>query len=182
MEGMNEEAELLLRLRDHDDGALRSLYERLGGNVFALSIQMLGSREDAEEVVQDTFVKVFDAAGRFDPERGSARAWIYTIARNECRMRLRARGSRPRTLGEVDPHEPDTPLTAPPREAGHVERITVQEAFAKLERDEVAMLRASFFQGYSHGEIAEATDTPLGTVKSRIRRALLKLRDFLEDG
>ena len=65
--------------------------------------------------------------------------------------------------------------------AGHVDRLTVQQAFDHLDEDEVEMLRASFFDGYSHGEIADRTDTPLGTVKSRIRRAMLKVRDFLAD-
>ena len=176
---MNDEAELTLRLQRGDERALKELYDRLGGNVFALALQMLGSREDAQEIVQDAFVNLYNGARRFDPSKGSLRAYLYTIARNACRMRLRARGSRPSSAGEIDLHEADAPFAAPGSDGDHVERITVQQAFAMLEADEIALLEAAFFQGYSHAEIAERTDTPLGTVKSRIRRAMLKLREGL---
>lgn len=178
---MDPEAELIVRMQRGDEAALKNLYDLLSSNVFALARQMLGGAEDAEEVVQDTFVKVYENADRFDPGKGSARAWTYTIARNACRMRLRARGSRPRKADAVDLHEPGAPFEAPPGGAGHVERLTVQAALARLEHDEAALLTASFFDGYSHREIADRLDAPLGTVKSRIRRALLKLRDFLDD-
>ena len=178
---MDHEAELVVRLRRNDDRALKELYDLLSGNVFALAKQMLWSDEDAEEVVQDTFVNVYEAAARFDPDKGSARAWIYTIARNACKMRLRAKGSRPTKEAGIDLHEPGIPVAAPPQGANHVERLLVQEAFAALEDDEVELLRANFFEGYSHGEIADRTDTPLGTVKSKIRRAMLKVRDALTE-
>lgn len=178
---MDAETELMRRVQTGDERALRELYERLGGNVHALALQMLRSREDAEEVVQDTFVSVYDHAGRFDPERGSVRAWVYTIARNAARMRLRRRRSRPVKDGDADPHEPGAPLAAPPLGAGHVERIAVDQCFARLEPDEAELLAAAFFDGYSHAEIAARDGAPLGTVKSRIRRALLKLREFLEE-
>lgn len=178
---MDEEAQWIVRLQQDDDRALKELYDRLSGNVFALAKQMLWSREDAEEIVQDTFVNVYESAHRFDPTKGSARAWVYTIARNACKMRLRAKDSRPKKQDGIDLHEPGVPVAAPKLGASHVDRLTVQQAFDHLDDDEVAMLRASFFDGYSHGEIADRTDTPLGTVKSRIRRAMLKVRDFLAD-
>ncbi len=80
MKGMDQEAELILRLRQQDEHALKVLYERLSGNVYALALRMLKRGEDAEEVVQDAFVKLFDHAQRFDPSKGSARAYLYTIA------------------------------------------------------------------------------------------------------
>lgn len=178
---MDEEAEWIIRLQRNDDRALEELYNRLSGNVFALAKQMLWSREDAEEIVQDTFVSVYESAHRFDPGRGSARAWVYTIARNACKMRLRRKGSRPQKQLGVDMHEPGLPIAAPRMGASHVDRLTVQAAFDHLEEEDVEFLQASFFDGYSHGEIADRTGTPLGTVKSRIRRALLKVRDFLGD-
>lgn len=178
---MDPEAELIVRLQRNDERALRELYDLLGGNVFALAKQMLWSIEDAEEIVQDTFVNVYEAAHRFDPAKGSARAWVYTIARNACKMRLRRKGSRPQKQLGVDLHEPGVPIAAPQLGASHVDRLTVHQAFEQLEEDEVEFLQANFFDGYTHDEIAERTGTPLGTVKSRIRRALLKVRDFLAE-
>ena len=178
---MDHEAELVVRLRRNDDRALKELYDLLAGNVFALAKQMLWSEEDAEEIVQDTFVSVYESADRFNPDKGSARAWIYTIARNACKMRLRAKDSRPTKQEGIDLHEPGVPIAAPTYGANHVDRLLVEEAFETLDRDEVDLLRANFFEGYSHGEIAERTDTPLGTIKSKIRRAMLKVRDALTE-
>lgn len=170
---------MIRRLRDGDEAALRDLYEALGRNVFALARRMTGSREDAEEVVQDTFVKVHDKAARFDPVRGSVRAWVYTIARNECRMRLRARASRPRPAGGLDPHAPDSTMASASPEEERIDRLTVQQAFASLSREDAQLLEDAFFGGYSHADIAERDAVPLGTVKSRIRRAMIKARASL---
>lgn len=181
---VDAEVQLVRRVGDGDAGALHDLYDALGRNVLALAYRMTGSREDAEEVLQDTFVKVYDAAARFDPARGSVRAWIYSIARNDCRMKLRARRSRPMKADGVDVTNPGVPLHAPPSGpngtgAHPTDRLTVQQALAALSRDEARLLEASFFGGYTHAEIAEAEDVPLGTIKSRIRRAVLKARDAL---
>ncbi|MEX2501317.1 MAG: RNA polymerase sigma factor [Trueperaceae bacterium] len=179
---MDAETELLQQVSNGVDGALRSLYEALAGNVHALAWRMLHSREDAEEVVQDTFVKVHAASARFDPSRGSPRSWVYAIARNECRMRLRARGSRPQAADGVDLHDPGSPIAStsePSPEAAATDRLTVHQAFANLSTDEARLLEDAYFGGYSHAEIAERESEPLGTVKSRLRRAMLKARATL---
>lgn len=177
---MHTETDLMLRLHSGDEAALVSLYELLGNNVYALALQMLRNREDAEEVLQDTFVKLFQTAGRFQPELGSARAYIYTIARNEARMRLRAKKSRPSKAEGIDLHEAGSPFQAP-SDVDHDARISVGKALEHLHDEDVNLLKASFFAGYSHAELSERTGLPLGTVKSRVRRALLKLRDLLVD-
>lgn len=176
------EAELLARLRRGDEpgggGALRDLYDRLSGNVYALSLNLLGSREEAEEVLQDTFLKVYRSAHTFDPARGSARAFVYTVARNDCLSRLRARRSRPERDAEWDLHDPERQPAAP----GNDPMLSVQteQALAQLEPLDRDLLKASFYAGYSHGELVERFDLPLGTVKSRVRRALLALRAYWE--
>ena len=176
---MDVEAELVLRIGEGDDHALKELYGHLAGNVFALAVQMLGSREDAEEVLQDTFVKLHKSARRFDVERGSARAYLYTIARNEARMRLRARSVRPTKLGEIDLHDSRVHFEAPA--SGDPDtQLTVHRALEQLDPEDARLVKASFLQGYPHKDIAEHSGLPLGTVKSRIRRALQKLRDLLE--
>lgn len=140
---------------------------------------MLRSPEDAEEVLQDTFVKLYEHSSRFDPARGSAQAYVYTVARNEARLRLRARRSRPVKATVGDLSYAHSRLAAPA--ADHATRLTVEKALATLEEGDCELLRASFYRGFSHAELSEQTGLPLGTLKSRIRRALLKLRDLLEE-
>jgi RNA polymerase sigma-70 factor, ECF subfamily len=172
---MDDETNLIIRLSQGDETALQDLYERLSRQVFSLALQMLNSRQDAEEVLQDTFVKLVTHNG-FNPTYGSARAYIYTIARNECLMRLRAKGSRPQ-LSEIDIHE--SPLEGAAKD--HDTSLSVQQALSKLESLDAKLLKASFYWGYTHDELAVQTGLPLGTVKSRVRRALLKLREILGD-
>lgn len=174
---MDDEASLVIRLAQGDEAALRDLYERLSRQVFSLALEMLQSRQDAEEVLQDVFVKLVSHNG-FNPTYGSARAYIYTIARNECLMRLRAKGSRPQ-LSDLDIHDPFSTLEGAGKD--HDTSLTVQNALAKLEALDAKLLKASFYWGYTHDELSEQTGLPLGTVKSRVRRALLKLRDLLGD-
>lgn len=177
---MDGELELMMRLKKGDESALTRLYERLGRNVYALAFEMLRNHEDAEEVRQDTFVYLFRRADRFDPERGSVRAYIYTIARTESLMRLRAKRSRPLKAADIDLHDAASPF-ATAGDADHETRIVVRHALSQLQMEDARLLEASFLQGYTHAELAERTGLQLGTLKSRIRRALLKLRDLLED-
>ena len=179
MTDVDAEARLMQRVKDGDEAALQDLYAALARNVFALALRMTHSREDAEEVLQDTFVTAYRSADRFDPRRGSVRAWLYTIARNGCRMRLRAQASRPRSDGAVAPDRLASAEHRPPGPDGAVDRLTVEQAFATLSDSEAGLLEAAFFSGLSHAEIAERDGVPLGTVKSRIRRAMLKARAAL---
>jgi RNA polymerase sigma-70 factor, ECF subfamily len=174
---MDTEDQLILRLAAGDELALALLYEQLSGHVYGLVLQLVKSREDAEEIVQDTFVKLARTAERFNPDLGSARAYLYTIARNEALMRLRARRSRPVSETSIDLHDPGSKFSQ--AEADHDTRIAVAAAFDRLDPSDAALLKAAFYEGFSHGELAESKGIALGTVKSRLRRALLKLRDML---
>lgn len=171
-----EEAALFGRLQQGDEAALDALYAGLGGKVFSLALQLLGSREEAEEVMQDTFLKVFRQAHTYRAELGSPRAFVYTIARNDCMSRLRARRARPQRA-DWDVHELDSPLPAVSVD-GHLGAVVTQ-ALARLEPLDRQLLHDSFFAGYTHPELAEREKLPLGTVKSRVRRALLTLQRFL---
>lgn len=179
MTGVDAEARLMQRVKHGDEAALRDLYDALARNVYALALRMTDSKEDAEEVLQDTFVTAYRTADRFDPRRGSVRAWLYTIARNGCRMRLRAQASRPRADGAIGPDRLASGAGGPQGPDGAVDRLTVEQAFATLSDAEARLLEAAFFAGLSHAEIAARDGVPLGTVKSRIRRAMLKARDAL---
>lgn len=172
----DDELMLMLRLRRPDEAALADLYARVGPQVLALAGRLLGSREEAEEVLQDTFARLSERAGQYRPELGSPRAFIYTVARNEALSRLRARGARPQA---ADPElAPLEGLRAPAPDLDT--RVVVQGALERLPEQDQRLLRDAFFQGLSHGEIAAARQLPLGTVKSRLRRAMLAMRRHLE--
>lgn len=147
---MDTESELMLRLAEGDESALGRLYERLSGNVFFPGdMHMLGNREDAEEVLQDSFVNLYRSARRFDPALGSVRAYTYTIARNQARMRLRSRRSRL----AAQPIEEREPVTAP-RDGAAV--VTLDGALSRLELDELKLLEATFFDGSGRGRSYQA--------------------------
>jgi len=165
----------MLRLRERDEDALTQLYGLLSGHVHALALRMLDSREEAEEVVQDTFVRIFERAHQYRPELGSPRAYVYTVARHEALSRLRSRGARPlRTQGD------DTELVVPVETPDLTERIVAHAALARVSDRDRELLHATFFEGYTHSEVAHFTGLPVGTVKTRIRRALLSMRRRLE--
>lgn len=165
------------RLQRGDEEALAELYERLSGNVYTLAIQLLHSREEAEEVLQDTFIKLYRNPHSFRLEGGSVRAFVYTVARNACLSRLRAKRARPLQAEGLDVHDPDSSLATFSAPGLDVE---VQQALEQLEALDRQLLDEAFFGGHSHGELAARFELPLGTVKSRVRRALHSLRQFLE--
>lgn len=170
----------MARLRNGDEQALAELYTCLAPQVYALVLRMLESREEAEEVLQDTFLRLHRKIDTYDLELGSPRAFAYTIARNEALSRLRARTARPVPALEQDVHDPATVLAGSeaPDPLTHME---VNHALATLDPKDRKLLQLVFFQGYSHTEVAKLVGLPLGTAKSRLRRALLQLRDRLED-
>lgn len=168
----------MARLADGDESALAELYARLASRVYALALRMLRSPEEAEEVLQDTFLKLYRHAGSYDAGKDSPRAFIYTIARNEALSRLRARRARP-VKAHWDVHAPDGTLRATPM-GDPLDRVMVEGALELLERDDAELLQAAFFDGYTYAELAERTGLPLGTVKSKIRRALARLRIYVE--
>ena len=176
---MDAEAALVVRLGRGDIAALDELYACLGGNVYALAFDLLKSREEAEEVVQDTFLTLSKKAHSYRTPERSPRAFIYTIARNKALSRLRRHKARPTKADGYDVHEPSTPFVAP-KTNDKITNLFVQDLLAKLSAEERQLLEGAFFLGYSHAELTELTGLPLGTLKSKLRRALLKLKDYAE--
>ena len=171
---MDQEAFLITRIQAGDETALNELFELSKRQIFALAWHILKNREDAEEVLQDTFVKLYQHNG-FNPNLGSARSYLYAIARNEAFMRLRAKGARPQ-LSDIDIHTLQFHVSS---SHNHDNKLVVEQALASLETTDAQLLTASFYWGYTHDELAQQTGLPIGTIKSRIRRALLRLRDLL---
>jgi RNA polymerase sigma-70 factor (ECF subfamily) len=172
---------LIDRIADHDEPALAELYDRLVGRVYGLALRITRRVPMAEEVVQDVFWQVWRQAPRFDGERGSALAWVMTIARSRSLDALR----------RVDPEEcelePETlELQQAPEGAGPLDLLSALQqgqalhaALARLDPVPRQLLSLAFFRGLSHDEIALHAGLPLGTVKSHIRRALASLKELL---
>lgn len=172
---------LLLAIgRDQDRAAFVDLFEQYAPRVKSYLMRLGAPASEADELAQEAFVSVWRKARLFDPGRASAATWIFRIARNLRIDALR----RDRTAGRFEPDLSDAPEPAETPEAAALgrqrdERIGV--ALASLPAEQLEVLRLSFFQDRPHGEIAEALGLPLGTVKSRIRLALARLRAALED-
>lgn len=182
--------ELLLRLGQGDAQALRTLIERWREPLYGYLYRLLGSREDSEDLFQETFLRVLRHAQRFDQGR-SFRPWLYSIATNLVRNCYRSRGYRDALSldrGEREGEEAGTPLHArlagrapgPAESAsGSEDALRVREAVEALpEKGRVALV-LFYYQGLAYQEIAEVLEVPLGTVKSRIHNALGQLAQVL---
>ncbi|MFN8110415.1 MAG: sigma-70 family RNA polymerase sigma factor [Thermoleophilia bacterium] len=167
--GRPTDAELLRRVALGDETAFAGLWERYGRAVFGACRAVLGDTAAAEDATQEAFTRVWRMAHRFDPGRGSAAGWLLTVARNSARNA--ARGRRP--LEGL----PDDLAGPGIDEQAVSDRFWVQAAMAGLPEDERRMVELAYFRGLSHGQIAASTGVPLGTVKTRIRRALGRMAD-----
>jgi RNA polymerase sigma factor (sigma-70 family) len=170
----NEEQQLMEAILAGDDDAIRALYARFGRPVYSMGMRLLGSREAAEELTQDVFLAAWRKAARFDPSRGRLSTWLMTIAHNLAVDRLRRETgvTRP-TLVLVD-EVPDAPGVD--EEALLMERDAAIRALASLSDAERRLLARAYFRGMTAREIAESDGIPLGTVKTRLRAALIKVR------
>lgn len=164
--------QLIMRMAARDEAALEKLYGRYAPYLAALSRRMLGEHGDVQGCVQDAFFRAWEAAARFDPARASAKTWLVTIGHRVAINKLRGRRPNPLPLGEWD---------APTPVADSVEKIVLERAVGTLEQTERDLIELAFYQGHSHQELAELTGRPLGSVKSKLRAALLKLRANLDD-
>jgi RNA polymerase sigma-70 factor (ECF subfamily) len=168
------EQELMHQLAAGDEEAVRVLYARFGRSVYTLGRRLLGSNDAAEELTQDVFMAAWRKAGRFDANRGRLSTWLMAITHNMGVDRLRHdRGAARPSLVLVE----DVPETASPdEEAIFIERDRARRAMACLSLAERQLLSQAYFYGWTAREIAEADGIPLGTVKTRLRSALIKLR------
>jgi RNA polymerase sigma factor (sigma-70 family) len=157
-----------------NDDALRAIYARFSRPVYTMGLRLLGSREAAEELTQDVFVTAWRKAGRFDPQRGRLSTWLMTIAHNLAVDRLRRdTGVTRPTLVLVD-EVPDAPGLD--QEDLLMERDAAIRALSSLSEAERRLLTRAYFRGMTAREIAETDGIPLGTVKTRLRSALIKVR------
>lgn len=167
------------QLKRGESTAIESLYDRYGRLAYGLAFRILNERGAAEDVVQEAFVSVWRHATGFDASRGSLRNWLLSIVRNRAIDRLRG-SARIRTEVELADAEPRAEVPdAWEAVALHLERKQIQESFNELPEPQRRTLELAYFGGYTHVEIAGRMRVPLGTVKSRMRIGLEKMRTFL---
>jgi RNA polymerase sigma-70 factor (ECF subfamily) len=169
-----EEQQLIDGLLAGNEDAIRTVYARFAGSVFTLGLRILGSAEAAEELTQDVFLTAWRKAARFDSTRGRLSTWLMTIAHNLAVDRLRREtGARRPTLVLVE--ELPEVMSAGDEEP-LIERDAAIRALRCLSDAERALVLRAYFGGLTAREIAEADGIPLGTVKTRLRTALIKVR------
>ena len=162
-----------------DESALGRIYDRYRLILFGLLVRILHSREEAEDVLQEVFLQVWRRAGDFDEARGRAFTWLVTVARSRAIDRLRALGSRAR-LAEAVPAAEQIGDAA--QEAFQSEQAeVVRHALAQIPTDQRQALLLAYFEGLTQMEIAARLGAPLGTVKTRMRAGMMKLRELLHE-
>jgi len=162
--------------------ALSEFYEKYASTVLALLTKMLGSRAEAEEVLQEVFVELWRRAPQFDGTRGTVVAWVVTVARSRAldALRTRARRHGDTQLQFSDRHALGTEGGRPDVLVSSTRwHQALRHAFLRLSDDQRAVLELSYFLGMSHGQIADALNLPVGTVKSRILAGMRELRAVL---
>ena len=172
--------ELLRAVSRGDEQALALIYDRYRLILFGLILRILHDRQEAEDVLQETFLQVWRRAADFDATRGRVFTWLVTIARSRALDRLRALGSRARTTEEVVAHSANDQAGDAAEEAVKSEqREIVRQALEELPEEQRRTLFLAYFEGLTQSEIAARLGDPLGTVKTRMRAGLMKLREVL---
>lgn len=162
-----------------DRRAFYEVYQRSAAKLYGICCRILGDGQDAEDALQEAFVNVWRRADRFDASRASPITWLAAIARNAAIDRLRARGNRSfadlDAAAEVADETPDAEQQA----LAGADRAALGRCLGELAGRDQGLIRAAFLEGATYPELAQRAGEPLGTIKSRIRRALLRLRDCL---
>ena len=178
MDFNNHILRLLSATAQGDQAAFEELYKLTASKLYAISLQMLRRRELAEDAVQEAFVRIWHNAGEYQQEKGSVLTWMTTIVRYRALDMLRAAKSRRETYEE--PEEAEDEQT-PEREL-YIERdrVLIDRCMALLEGQQREMIQLAYFRGFTHAEVCDHTGSPLGSVKTWIRRGLERLKRCVE--
>ena len=178
-----EDADLLALTAAGRREALEVFYEKYSSRVFSLAVHMLRDREAAEEVTQDVFMNVWRRSSSYQANRGSVAAWLFGIAHNRTvdELRRRRRQGITTEIEEIDLERYLVSSFIDPQENAAIneDRHLVRKALGELRPEQRDVIILAYFKGYSHSEIAEHLSQPLGTVKTRMRLAMKKLREVI---
>lgn len=179
-----DEAELVRRIAKRDQSALSVLYDRFSRPLYTLALKVVNVPEEAEEIVTDVFCQVWRTAERYDASRGRVDSWLFMMTRSRSLDRVRASQRQQRVIESQEAEaslEPTVSRVSDPQAEAELaeRRQAVQAAMVGLSNPQREALEMAFFEGLSHSEVAAKTGEPLGTVKTRIRAGLGKLRESL---
>ena len=170
----------LISLVAHGDAeAFATLYDRHSRAAYSLAYRMMGERQAAEDLSQDAFLKLWRSAKSYRADRASVRTWLLSITHNRGIDQLRSVASRRRTQDKIEVSAPKSqPSEAFAQSWRNSQRDQVREALSTLPKEQLKILELAYFSGYTHVEIAELLDVPLGTVKGRMRLGLKKMKEY----
>ena len=174
------DSDLLARLQRRDPQALAELYDRYGGIVYRLILRMVRDNGIAEDLVQETFLRVWNRVAGFDAERGAVGPWLLAVARNRAIDYLRYQGSRPESSIDLNETEHSALFADLRTHPNYSDLVThVNRALAQLTEQQREAIQMAYFEGMSQTEIAARMEQPLGTVKTWMRRGLQQMREAL---
>jgi len=171
---------LALRLQRREPQAMAELYDRYGRLVYSLIVRIVRDSAIAEDLVQETFLRVWNRVHGFDAGKGALGPWLLAVARNRAIDYLRSAGSRLRNALELEETEHPASFADFEKDIFRADRVArVKAALAKLSANQRTVIELAYFEGLSQTEMAERTGQPLGTIKTWVRTALKSLRDEL---
>ena len=172
-------AYLIGQVAKQDREAFSQLYDRCASLVFSLAMRMLSARSDAEDLLQEVFVQVWRQAGNYSEERGSPEAWIINIARSRAIDKIRSTRRMERSFVLTDdPARAEATDTVESAMGGSEARMTMNSALSNLPEAQRRVLELAYFDGLTQTEIADKLSEPLGTIKTRMRSGIQRLRDI----
>lgn len=171
----DSDADLLKKVADGDELAFRALFDRIAPGAIEAARKVLGDSSSAEDVVQEVFVELWNDPARYDPNRGSVKAWIGTWSRNRAVDRARRDGAHERATQRASDR-----MDAIFEPISRADRTGLEDALAKLPDEQRNLLERMYYEGQTQVQIAEESGMSLGTVKSRIRLGMTKLREAFE--
>lgn len=182
MTGASDE-ELMARVTARDPDAFERLYDRYAPITLGIIVRIVQDRAEGEEVLQESFWRVWNQAATFDPAKGAFRAWLFSIARRQALDLLRRRNVRPQAARDEN-EERRFELTAAPDNVGETAELAIaaeqmRGALGRLSNEQLQVLELAYFKGLTRQEIARTTGLPLGTVHTRARLGLQNLRSLM---
>jgi RNA polymerase sigma-70 factor, ECF subfamily len=169
--------QLIEAIAVQDADALASLYDRYKIVLFSIIIRFLNNREEAEDVLQETFLQIWQKAKNFDENRGRGFTWLVTLSRGRAIDRLRSLAVRQRTAVESLNAKSEAIANIEDQTMIKQQRLAIANILNELPKDQRTVLLLAYFEGFTQTEIAAKLDSPLGTVKTRMRKATIKLRE-----